>query len=65
VRTMHRASAQVNNLSDSRDQADPPLTAAERRHIALASLKIIEQRLLRRLAQVQFERRALLAGQSQ
>jgi hypothetical protein len=38
------------------------LTAAERRHVALASLAIQEQRYKQRLVEIQFERRALLAS---
>jgi hypothetical protein len=39
---------------------EPPLTAAERRNVALAALQIQEQRHRLRLAQIAAERRALL-----
>jgi hypothetical protein len=42
-----------------------PLTAAERRHIALAALQIQEQRYRLKLAQIEHERRGLLAGAAQ
>ena len=47
----------------SRFEPDPPLTAAERRRVALAALQIQERRYQLRLVQIQQERRALLAGQ--
>jgi hypothetical protein len=40
------------------------LTAAERRHVALAALQIQEQRHRLKLAQIAVERRALLAAES-
>ena len=42
-----------------------PLTSAERRRVALASLAIMERRHQLKLIQIQAERRALLAGAAQ
>jgi hypothetical protein len=44
---------------------EPPLSAVERRNIALASLAIMERRYRLRLAEIALERRSILAGQSQ
>jgi hypothetical protein len=46
----------------SRLEHEPPLTAAERRNVALAALQIQEKRHRLQLAQIAIERRALLAG---
>jgi hypothetical protein len=48
--------AQTNQ---SRFEDEAPLTAAERRNVALAALQIQEQRYRLRLAQIAAERRAL------
>jgi len=63
----------MRNLAPARRTAPPrstqfetelPLTAAERRRVALAALQIQEQRYRIRLAQIAAERRALLASES-
>jgi hypothetical protein len=66
MRNLHRAprTAQDNLAESQLEQCERQLTSVERRNVALAGLQIVEQRLLRRLAQVQFERRAILAMQS-
>jgi hypothetical protein len=44
----------------ARDRTVPVLTAAERRRVALASLTLLEQEYVLRLAQIRADRRALL-----
>jgi hypothetical protein len=46
-------------------QSNPPLTASERRNVALASLTVMERGHRLRIVQIQAERRALLASQYQ
>lgn len=53
-----RRSAQIDH---SHFEHEPPLTAAERRNVALAALQILEKRHRLKLAQIAAEKRALLA----
>jgi hypothetical protein len=64
MRNVHRA-PYAAQIDQSHLKHDPPLTTAERRRVALASLAIMERRHQLRIAQIQAERRTLLAGQSQ
>jgi hypothetical protein len=57
-----RHSAQYQN-AHSRIADDAPLTREERRRITLASLEIMERRHRLRLAQIEAEKRSLLAGE--
>jgi hypothetical protein len=59
VRNIMRA-PRLAQVDQSHLKHDPPLTAAERRRIALASLAIMERRFQLRIVQIQQERRALL-----
>jgi hypothetical protein len=61
VRNLHRAPS-LAQLDHSPLEREPPLSAAERRRVALAALQIQEQRHRLQLARIAAERRALLAA---
>ncbi len=58
MRNVHRAPS-LAQIHQSPLEREPPLTAAERRRVALAALQIQEQRHRLQLARIAAERRAL------